>query len=228
MPSAALARLEQVLQSRKLDHTIDHAALRLPRRVLPTGVAEVDVRLRGGWPYGEVSELVGPRSSGRTSLLVASLVAATRAGGVAGLVDTLDRFDPATAAQAGLDLARVLWIRGPSISTAGPQAPGPGPQASGRGAKDALDRAVLNALRAFDLLIRAGGFALAVLDAADVPARTMRRLPMTTWLRSVNSRYFRAMNHSRLSPSCFLSQWCLSFSPTSNRTPILRSQFSSG
>lgn len=140
-------------------------------RVLPTGIDAVDLQLGGGWPHGEVSELTGRRSSGRTSVLIATLAAATRDGGLVGLVDAFDRFDPLTAASAGLDLNRVLWIRGPSLTL------------EGLGSRDGLGRAVLNAIRALDLIVRAGGFAVAALDLADVPPHALRAVPFTTWLR---------------------------------------------
>jgi hypothetical protein len=46
-----------------------------------------------------------------------------------------------------------------------------------------VDRLAQNAIRAFDLIVRAGGFGVIVLDVADVPPRVMRQVPMTTWLR---------------------------------------------
>src|SRR5262249_52398252 len=104
-----------------------------------------------------------------------------------------DRFDPVTAARAGVDLDRVLWVRGPALTLEGlgPLASGfrksmgsgsfPGARGLGPGAY--LARAVLNAIRAFDLILRAGGFSLAALDLTDVPARTLNALPFTTWLR---------------------------------------------
>jgi RecA/RadA recombinase len=155
MSSRAIQRLESLLQTRRLDNTLAH---RLPAGggVLPTGLERLDSKLGGGWPQGEVSELVGRRSSGCTGVLVATLAAATRRGGIVGLVDAFDRFDPVTAARAGLDLDRVLWVRG---------------------------AAVLDAIRALDLIVRAGGFAVAALDLADAPPRAMAALPFTTWLR---------------------------------------------
>jgi hypothetical protein len=42
---------------------------------------------------------------------------------------------------------------------------------------------VHQAIRAMDLIIRAGGFGLVVLDVADVPALFLRALPATTWMR---------------------------------------------
>src|SRR5260370_1648623 len=60
---------------------------------------------------GAVTEIVGPLCSGRTSLLVACLGEVGRAGGAAALIDADDAFDPASAARAGVDLDRVLWVR---------------------------------------------------------------------------------------------------------------------
>jgi hypothetical protein len=45
------------------------------------------------------------------------------------------------------------------------------------------DRSLTQSLRAFDLVLRAGGFAIAVLDLSGVSARVIKRLPFTTWLR---------------------------------------------
>ena len=169
MASLSVQRLEALLQTRKLDASLVSARPPSAGSVLATGIAPVDVRLGGGWPQGEVSELVGRPSSGCTSVLVATLAAATRQGGLVGLVDTFDRFDPCSAARAGVDLERVLWVRGPALT--------PG------GLRGAVDRAVLNGIRALDLIVRAGGFAVGALDLAEVPARSLAALPFTTWLR---------------------------------------------
>ena len=173
MSSLAIQRLESLLQTRKLDTTVVSAWTR-GGEVLPTGIELVDTRLGGGWPHGEISELIGGRSSGRTSILMATLAVATRCGGMVGLVDAFDRFDPLTAARAGLDLDLVLWVRGPSLMLEGLRKFGSGAS---------VDRAVLNAIRAFDLIVRAGGFAVAALDLTDVPARCLSALPLATWLR---------------------------------------------
>jgi hypothetical protein len=39
------------------------------------------------------------------------------------------------------------------------------------------------ALKAMNLVLQAGGFGLVVLDLSDVPLRTVRALPFTTWFR---------------------------------------------
>jgi hypothetical protein len=94
---------------------------------------------------GEITEIVGRLSSGRTSLLTAALRRATRAGAAAALVDVDDAFDAAGAARAGVDLGRVLWVR-----------------CGGR--RDL-------ALRAVDLLARCPGFALVALDLGELAPR---------------------------------------------------------
>ena len=58
-----------------------------------------------------LSEIVGPRSAGGGSLLLALLSRATARGGLVAFVDASDSLDPATAARAGLDLRALLWVR---------------------------------------------------------------------------------------------------------------------
>lgn len=168
-----MAAVRTALAARRLDRSvaagIEWAETRaIPR--LPTGIDALDGPLGGGWPCGSVSEIVGRRSSGRTAVLVATLAAATRRGDVVGLVDAFDRFEPRMAAAAGLDLARVLWVRGPALTveTARP---------------DALGAAIRQAVRACDLIVRAGHFGVVALDLADAPSRAVKALPFTTWLR---------------------------------------------
>lgn len=78
---------------------------------LPTALPELDHLLRGGLARGHLVELVGKPSSGRLSLALALLAAATQAGEVAALVDLGDGLDPVGAAAAGVDLPRLLWLR---------------------------------------------------------------------------------------------------------------------
>jgi hypothetical protein len=171
MKSATLLRLESLLEAKQLDRTLTRSWHVDPgASAMPSGVAAVDRALGGGWRRGEVSEITGARSSGRTSVLISTLAAATAAGGVVGLVDAMDRFDPVSAAAAGLDLDRVLWVRGPSLTVESAR-------------PDVIAAAVHRGIRALDLIVRAGGFAVAALDVADVPARHLRALPWTTWLR---------------------------------------------
>lgn len=76
-----------------------------------TAVPAVDLLLAGGLPRGQLVELIGSRSSGRFSTLLALLAAATEVGEAAALVDLGDGLDPETAQTAGVDLARLLWAR---------------------------------------------------------------------------------------------------------------------
>jgi hypothetical protein len=172
MASTAFQQIEALLRARHLDGTL--ARLATPDAgpsLAPTDLGELDRALGGGWRRGEISELIGPVSSGRTSLCVATLISAVRRGEVVALVDACDRFDAVTSAGAGLDLSRVLWVRGPDVwALDDARAP-------------LVERLARNAVRAFDLIIRAGGFGVVVLDVADVPARLLRQMPMTTWLR---------------------------------------------
>jgi hypothetical protein len=139
-------------------------------RVTSTGVPWLDQTLGGGWRQGEISELVGGRSTGKTSALLASLTAATAEGGVAAIVDAVDRLDPVSLQHAGVDLHRVLWVRGAAVTVE---------MARPTVIEEILSRAV----RAFDLIIRAGGFSLVALDLSDVPSRYVRALPWATWKR---------------------------------------------
>src|SRR6267142_2623552 len=112
----ARADLESILRARQLDRTLTTALPPLDPRdesaLAPSGVTALDARLGGGFPRGQLSELVGPRSSGRTSLMLQLLAAATSRGELVAVVDALDMFDVESAAAAGVDLTRLLWIRG--------------------------------------------------------------------------------------------------------------------
>jgi len=102
---------------------------------------------------GEITEIVGGLSSGRTSYLLECLGEVVGRGETAAFVDTEEIFDPASAAEAGIDLRRLLWVR-----------------CGG-------NREV--ALRAADMLVRCPGFALVALDLGErVP-----RLPTTMAFR---------------------------------------------
>lgn len=111
-----------------------------PLRRLPGLLAAIDDLLDGGLPCGRVSELAGRPSSGKTSLLVAFLAAATRRGQVAAYVDLAESLDPRSFAAAGVDLERLLWVRPPSL-------------------KDAV--------RCAEIILQGGGFAAVVLDLGD-------------------------------------------------------------
>jgi len=172
MASLARADLESLLHTKNLDRTLTRPDD--PRRhdleYASTGHAGLDARLSGGIPRGQVSELVGPRSSGRTAMTLRMLAAATARGELVALIDALDMLDVESAAAAGIDLDRLLWIRGLVV-------PNPGM------CRDLNQRAMIQAVRALTLVLQAGNFGLVVFDAGEAPADALRRLPFTTWLR---------------------------------------------
>jgi len=71
----------------------------------------LDELLGGGLPRGKLVEMIGARSSGRFSMVLAAVAAATAAGEAAALVDLGDGLDPEAAAALGADLRRLLWLR---------------------------------------------------------------------------------------------------------------------
>lgn len=81
------------------------------RPVAPTGIGEVDALLNGGLPLAAISELVGPECSGRTSVALSFVAQITSRGNVCAWVDVSDSLDPESAAAAGIDLKRLLWVR---------------------------------------------------------------------------------------------------------------------
>jgi hypothetical protein len=193
MSPAALApapvareQLEGLLRAKKLDQTLTSA---LPAShddaVAAFGVAALDTSLLGGLPRGHLSEIVGGVSSGKTTLAWAWLTAATRRGETVALVDTFDRFDPASGAACGIDLTRLLWVRGQALSkTGGAVDPAwlPGARTV-EGPGTMLERTIDRALKALNLVLQSHVCTAVVLDIADVPAAGLRRIPMTTWLR---------------------------------------------
>ena len=111
-------------------------------------------RLLGGLPRGKLIELVGRRSSGRHSLALATLAAATSSGESAAFVDLGDALDPQAAEAEGVELERLLWVRPPRIKAA---------------------------LSSAEMLL-ATGFPLVVVDLGVSP-RGSRWVPDAAWVR---------------------------------------------
>src|SRR5687767_6951519 len=123
---------------------------------LSTGIPEID-ELTGGMPRGGITEIFGPASSGRTSLMFSVLAHATAHEETCALVDTSDVFAPVPAAAAGMDFDRLLWVRcGGNLE---------------------------NAFKSADLLVHAGGFGLVILDLGNVAAKDASRIISSWWYR---------------------------------------------
>ncbi|MGH9544650.1 MAG: hypothetical protein ACRD23_05485 [Terriglobales bacterium] len=173
------------------------AASRLEVRPTPemvsSGIREID-KLVGGLPRGCLSEICGPASSGRTSILLAALAAATRRQEACALVDTTDALDSISAAATGVELERLLWIRCTRTSGFSPQPADVRPPSAGvryevRSPRSDLRRPTPDvrpleqALRVTDLLLQSGGFGLVAIDLGDVPDTAARRIPLASWFR---------------------------------------------
>jgi hypothetical protein len=150
---SARARLESALGERISSPFTD-----VERRVLenvPTGLASLDA-LTGGLPRGAIAEIFGPPSSGRTSAMMSILAEATASDEVCALVDGNDAFDPKSAAEAGVELTRLLWVRCHKLE---------------------------QVLKTTDLLLQGGGFGRVVMDLTDLPLSHVRSIPSASWFR---------------------------------------------
>ncbi|MEO5935733.1 MAG: hypothetical protein ABIP81_00820 [Terriglobales bacterium] len=177
--------------------------------VFPTGIPALDALTgMGGLPRSALTEICGPASSGRTSVLLSLLAQATARHEACALIDACDAFHPESAQSAGVELTRVLWVRcgnqEPNQNFS-PQRDGKekqeqnqtfSPQRAQRNAKvvaeqkpnhrkpsaKGFDR-LEQALKATDLLLQSGGFGLLIVDLADLSPEVTRRVPLTSWFR---------------------------------------------
>lgn len=116
--------------------------------LIRTGIPELDRILGGGFPRGTIATLEGAPSSGR-SALAARLLAVATGRGLGALIGT-ELFPPALAS-AGVRLDRLLWVP--------------------------IDEPP-QAVRAADIVLRSGAFAVVVL-----PALPSGRSSASTWTR---------------------------------------------
>jgi len=121
---------------------------------LPVSLPALARLLPHGLARSELLELVGTCSSGRFSLVMTLLGAATSVGEAVTLVDLGDHFDPQAAANAGVLLERLLWLRPTHL----------------RAALAATETAIT------------GGLALVVLDLGTAPIPGGRGA-QSSWLR---------------------------------------------
>ncbi len=205
-PKSAVALVQSAINNRKSAIPLTSASrleIRPAPEMVSSGITELDA-LTGGLPRGCLTEICGPASSGRTTVMLAALAAATRRGEYCALIDASDALDPQSIADAGVDLDRLLWVR------CGESSPQRHPSTSLRAGSDTekkikqekerpiSSQAVFNfdatrsrasehrleqVLRATDLLLESGGFGLIVLDLADLLPQAARRIPLTTWFR---------------------------------------------
>jgi hypothetical protein len=152
-PRSTRARLESAFSERIPSPFTD-----LDRRVfesVPTGIPSLDA-LTGGLPRGAITEIFGPLSSGRTSTMISILAEAIAGEEVCALIDGNDAFDPKSAAVAGVELSRLLWVRCHRLE---------------------------QVLKSTDLVLQGGGFGRVVMDLTDFPLRHIRSIPLASWFR---------------------------------------------
>ena len=160
--------------------------------MMSCGIRELDA-LTGGLPRGCITEIGGAASSGRTSILFAALAHATRRGEVCALVDASDALHPASAAAAGVQLERLLWVRcRKAVSSVRSKHNFEKlnhikSDSFGRGVESQLEQV----LKVTDLLLQSNGFGMIVLDLSDISARSARRIPLASWFR-----FRRAIEHT--------------------------------
>ena len=88
--------------------------------------------------------------------MISILAEATARDEVCALVDGNNAFDPKSAAAAGIELNRLLWIRCSKLE---------------------------QVLKTADLLLQGGGFGRVVMDLTDLPLSHVRSIPLASWFR---------------------------------------------
>ena len=119
-----------------------------------TNIQEADALL-GGFPKGGITEIYGPPSSGRTTLLLSFMQSATSQGEHCALIDASNSFDPQSAQKSGVDLKRLLWIRCPADND-----------------KTRMEQA----LKCGDMLAHGGGWGAIILDLSDISPQWIHRV----------------------------------------------------
>src|SRR5437879_1004640 len=162
--------------------------------MLSTGIAEVDT-ITGGIPRGCLTEICGPTSCGKTSVLVATIAAATRREETCVLIDASDSFDPASGQATGVNFSKLLWVRCSQreLSHKARARTPVSPTSRFMEARASSPTLKLEqVLKTTDLILQSGGFGLVALDLAGIPGQFVRRIPLVSWFR-----FQRAVEHTK-------------------------------
>jgi hypothetical protein len=192
--------LKHIARSERLAEVRPASRLEVRPRpeMLSTGIAEVDA-LTGGIPRSCLTEIYGSASSGKTSVLLATIAAATRREETCVLVDASDSFDPASGQAAGINFGKLLWVRcgvsplRDSVSSVVKDLKNSnhrGHRVTQR--KPQSEHRLEQVLKTTDLILQSGGFGLVVLDLAGIPEKFVRRIPLASWFR-----FQRAVEHTK-------------------------------
>src|SRR6202521_686927 len=198
----AISSLAAVVPASRLD-------LRPAPEMVSSGIPQLDL-LTGGIARGCLTEICGTASSGRTSVLLFALARATQRGEVCALVDASDAFNPASAAAAGMEMSRLLWVRcgekypsrkhSSAARRAGCAKTSDSCQGTPSGIPQVAEKKfgfsrwesqLGQMLKVTDLLLQSNGFGMIALDLGDVPVSSARRIPLASWFR-----FRRAIEHT--------------------------------
>src|SRR6202795_4621055 len=198
----AISKLAAVVPASRLDV---HSA----PEMVSSGIPQLD-SLTGGLARGCLTEICGTASSGRTSVLLLALACATQRGEVCALVDASDAFDPASAAAAGMEMSRLLWVRcgekylsrkhSSAARRVGCAKTSDSCQGTPSGIPQVAEKKfgfsrweskLGQILKITDLLLQSNGFGMIALDLGDVPVPSARRILLASWFR-----FRRAIEHT--------------------------------
>ena len=133
------------------------------RETIPTGISAID-SIACGIPLHLLTEICGSNtaSSGKTSVLT-SLLAQASQDRFCALVDATDSFSPENGHAAGIDFAKLLWVR--------------------CGKSKVKLRPLEQAFKATDILLQSSGFGLIAVDLSGISETVVRRVPLSSWFR---------------------------------------------
>jgi hypothetical protein len=117
----SMSQLKTYIQALVTEKIPDAFTLRkevLARRI-STGIQPLDLLIQG-FQRGELTEIYGQGSSGRTTLAISFVAEVTRRAEACALVDVSDSLDPESLSVAGVNLDQLLWIRCGKASEASP------------------------------------------------------------------------------------------------------------
>lgn len=122
---------------------------------LQTGLAFLDQAIAGGLPQGAITEITSAHPSAGSATIIAALIAAAaRDSYFVALIDGRDSFSPDSLGNSCL--RHLLWIR--CVNAA-------------------------DAIKASDLLLRDGNFALVIVDLVLNATEELRKIPQPNWYR---------------------------------------------
>ncbi|MBI2756286.1 MAG: recombinase RecA [Chloroflexi bacterium] len=88
---------------------LGEAQQRMAVDIIPTGSINLDIALGvGGVPRGRVTEIFGPESSGKTTIVQHIIAEAQKTGGVCAIIDAEHALDPEYAKKCGVDVENLF------------------------------------------------------------------------------------------------------------------------